>query len=233
MIDRSLNYGRSCMRLFLRRARPYRNVLDIGAGRGYDLEIALEVEPAARLLALEAFAPSVAVLREKGVEAHSVDIEREPFPFPPESVDIVIANQILEHTKEVFWILHQVSATLREGGRLLIGVPNLASLHNRILLLMGRQPTSLRNRLAHVRGFTKGDLEALLEAGFPGGYRLREFRGANFYPFPPFAAKPLASALPTMAWGIFFDFERVRPYSREFLEHPVREQLETNFYLGS
>ena len=95
MIDRSLNYGRSCMRLFLKRARPYRNVLDIGAGRGYDLEIALEVEPAARLLALEAFAPSVAVLREKGVEAHSVDIEREPFPFPPESVDIVIANQIL------------------------------------------------------------------------------------------------------------------------------------------
>jgi SAM-dependent methyltransferase len=202
------------MRLFLERARPYRDVLDIGAGRGYDLEIALEVEPAARLLALEAFAPSVAVLRERGVEVHAVDIEREPFPLPPESVDVIIA-------------------TLREGGRLLIGVPNLASLHNRILLLIGRQPTSIRNRLAHVRGFTKGDLEALVEAGFPGGYRLREFRGANFYPFPPFAANPLARALPTMAWGIFLDFEKVRPYGREFLEYPVREQLETNFYLGS
>ena len=43
---------------------------------------------------------------------------------------------------------------------------------------------------------------------------------------------PLASLLPNMAWGIFLHFEKQRSYVREFLEHPVKHALETNFYLG-
>jgi SAM-dependent methyltransferase len=219
------------MRRFLERARPYRAVLDIGAGGGYDLDTARELQPDARLLAIEAYEPSAKLLRDRGVEVHALDIERDPFPFGPGSVDVVIANQILEHTKELFWILHQVSTAIREGGRLLVGVPNLASLHNRILLLGGRQPTSLRNYTAHVRGFTKRDLEALLDRGFPGGYRLSGFAGSNFYPFPGPVARPLARLFPSMAWGIFLELEKVAPYGGQFLEYPVRERLETNFYL--
>jgi SAM-dependent methyltransferase len=232
VIDRSLNYGRSCMRLFLERARPYHAVLDIGAGRGYDLEIARDVQPDARLFAIEASDPSAEALRELGIDVHGIDIEREPFPFGPESLDLIIANQILEHTKELFWILHQVSTTLKQGGHLLIGVPNLAALHNRILLLAGRQPTAVRSSTAHVRGFTRRDLETFLQRGFPGGYGLTGFAGSNFYPFPPLLARPLARVLPSMAWGVFLDFQKLRPYAREFLEYPTRERLETNFYLG-
>jgi hypothetical protein len=35
-----------------------------------------------------------------------------------------------------------------------------------------------------------------------------------------------------MAWGIFLELEKVAPYGGQFLEYPVRERLETNFYLG-
>jgi SAM-dependent methyltransferase len=141
-------------------------------------------------------------------------------------------NQILEHTKEVFWIFHEISRVLKKGGKLIIGVPNLASFHNRVLLAVGKQPSSLKNYSAHVRGFTKRDLFSLINEPFPNGYSIRDFGGSNFYPFGPVLAKPLAKLLPTFAWSIFFLFEKNRFYQNEYLNYPTQCSLETNFYLG-
>jgi hypothetical protein len=146
---------------------------------------------------------------------------------------VVIANQILEHVKELFWIFHEATRVLRVGGHLIVGVPNLASLHNRVLLAVGKQPTCIQNHSAHVRAFTRSDLLKFLETCFSGGFRLTKFGGSNFYPFPPFIAKPLASLLPHMAWGIFLMLRKERAYSSEFIAHPIAHQLESNFYLGN
>jgi SAM-dependent methyltransferase len=232
MIDRTLNYGRHVLKRFLASNGNFQTVLDIGAGRGDDLATVREVNPSASLFAIECAPPNVQILKEKGITVHSLNIERDPFPFKPETLDIVMGNQILEHTKEVFWVLDQASRVLKVGGRLLIGVPNLAALHNRVLLALGRQPSPLKNNSAHVRGYTRPDVLLLLESGFPGGYRCRHFGGSNFYPFPPAIARPLARLFPSLAWGIFFDFEKVKPYNGEFLRYPRQMQLETNFYLG-
>ena len=155
MIDRTLNYGRDHIRNTLCAAAPYRAVLDLGAGRGHDLALAREVQPDAQLYAVEGYRKSAEYLAQQGFEVHNLDIERDSFPFPKGAIDVVIANQILEHTKELFWTFHEISRVLCEGGSLIVGVPNLASLHNRLLLMLGRQPTSLQNASAHVRGFTK------------------------------------------------------------------------------
>jgi SAM-dependent methyltransferase len=232
MIDKTLNYGRRHVRNFLRAAAPYRAVLDIGAGRGHDLKLAREVQPDAQLYAIEVHRESAEYLAEQGITVHNLNIERDPFPFPDESIDVVLANQILEHTKELFWIFHEISRVLREGGSLIVGVPNLASLHNRILLVFGRQPTSLKNASAHVRGFTKSDVLCTLSTVFPGGYTVRNFSGSNFYPFPPALARPLAATFPGMAWGIFLRLEKRQTYGCQFLEFPVRAELETNFFIG-
>lgn len=233
MIDRTLNYGRHHMQRFLRAAAPYQKVLDIGAGHGDDLLMARAVHSSAQLIGVEPYAPYVAELESKGIKVHSLDIERDRFPFAEGELDVVMANQIMEHTKEVFWIFDQISRSLKVGGHLLIGVPNLAALHNRILLAFGQQPSPLKNNSAHVRGFTKGDMIRLLDSGFPGGYQLRGFGGSNFYPFPPQIARPLAAALPSIAWGIFFHFENTAKYDGSYLRYPVQEQLETNFYVGT
>jgi SAM-dependent methyltransferase len=135
-------------------------------------------------------------------------IENEILPLKDESINIIIANQILEHTKEIFWIFHEISRVLTVGGKLIIGVPNLASLHNRLLLMLGLQPTAIKINSAHIRGFTKKDFLNFLQSCFPGGYELKAFDGSNFYPFPPVIAKPLARLFPTMTWGIFFVFEK-------------------------
>ena len=152
MIDRSLNYGRHLVDSFLRASGPCDAILDIGAGHGDDLLLARAAHPGARLVGLEAYPPYVKHLKSLGVEVHSIDIERDAFPFAPESLDVAMANQILEHTKEVFWIFDQLSRSVKVGGHLIIGVPNLAALHNRILLALGRQPSPLKNNSAHVRG---------------------------------------------------------------------------------
>jgi SAM-dependent methyltransferase len=233
MIDRSLNYGRHHIERFLQSAVPYKKVLDIGAGHGDDLLMARAVHPSAELIGIEPYTPYVKELESKGIRVHSLNIERDRFPFAEGELDIVMANQILEHTKEVFWIFDQSSRSLKVGGHLLIGVPNLAALHNRILLAIGKQPSPLKNNSAHVRGFTKGDLIRLLDSGFPGGYTLKGFGGSNFYPFPPLLARPLAAAFPSMAWGIFFDFQKTASYSGSYLKFPIEQQLETNFYVGT
>ena len=145
---------------------------------------------------------------------------------------MIIANQVLEHTKEVFWIFHEISRVLTVRGHLIIGVPNLASLHNRVLLALGRQPTVIQTNSAHVRGFTKPDFLKFLSSCFPEGLICRERRGANFYPFPPLVAKPLARLFPKMAWGMFLLLMKTRPYDGEFLRYPGEHRLETPFYVG-
>jgi SAM-dependent methyltransferase len=163
---------------------------------------------------------------------HPLHIERDRLPFESGPVDLVIANQVPEHTQELFWIAHEVSRMLRVGGSFVVGVPNLASLHNRVLLAFGRQPTPIRSASAHVRGFTRPDLLACFDDCFLGGCRCAGFGGSNFYPFPPVLARPLARAFPTLAWGIFARLVKPSPYERQFLDYPVVHRLETWFHLG-
>lgn len=233
-IDRFLNYGRHHIDRFLGMASQYemRTVLDIGAGRGTDLLIARSKNPNVQLHAIEVFPEYQLDLQKHGIVVHPLNIERDRFPFSDESIDVAIANQVLEHVKEMFWILHEATRVLRRGGVLIIGVPNLASLHNRLLLMLGKQPTIIQNHSAHVRAYTKHDVLKTLHTCFPGGYVLEKFGGSNFYPFPPVIAKPLAAILPNMAWGIFLMLKKTRHYDGEFLAYPSMFRLETNFYLG-
>jgi len=232
MIDRSLNYGRPIVRRFLEQARPYGRVLDIGSGQGADLMAARAVQPDCELLAIEAYPPYAERLRQQGVAVSALDLERDPLPFDDGAIDVAIANQVLEHTKEVFWIFHELARVLRHEGQLIVGVPNLAGVHNRLLLLLGRQPSVIKTASAHVRGFTKPDLLHFLEDVWPGGFALRAHAGANFYPFPPLLARPLAAALPGLAWGLFLRLQKQGRYGSEFLQFPSRARLETNFHTG-
>jgi SAM-dependent methyltransferase len=233
MIDRQLNYGREVIEDFLRTLSPFSDVLDIGAGSGVDLAAARRQSPTANTHAIELFRPAIQHLKTEGATVHSIDIERDVYPFADESLDVVMSNQVLEHTKDIFWIFHETSRVLKVGGHLILGVPNIASLHSRIQLAIGQQPSAMQMRSAHVRGFTKPDVMKFLEACFPSGYALERFAGSNFYPFPPLMAKLLAAAFPSLSWAIFLLLRKTRSYDQEFLAYPIKAELETSFYLGA
>jgi len=232
MIDRLLNYGRHCIASFVAQSGAVRKALDVGAGAGSDLTIVKSICPDCEVVAIEGFKPFQERLTEAAIPFVSIDIERDRFPFDDASFDLVMANQVLEHVKEVFWVFDNISRILKVGGHLIVGVPNLASLHNRLLLLLGRQPTSIGNHSAHIRGYTRNDMLRLLDLGFPGGFEVIDFQGSNFYPFPPAMARPLARIMPGMAVSFFLLLKKSRDYDGSFLRYPVDARLNSSFFVG-
>jgi SAM-dependent methyltransferase len=231
--DRRLNYGRHLITEWsadIKSENPC--VLDVGAGEGIDLGLVRDqLGNSARYVAIESWRPFVEPLKSKGVEVFDINIERERLPLEDESVDLIIANQIFEHTKELFWIMHEFSRVLKVGGQIIVGVPNLAALHNRILLLFGQQPTCIRANGAHVRGFTQSGMKQIINVW--GGYSLTAFRGANFIPLPNNLAKIAANLLPSFAVCIFSLYKKTMPYDGlTYLDYPGEQKLATNYYVG-
>ena len=231
VVDRALDYARDVIARFACDLHPG-TVLDLGAGTGADLETIHRLHPAARRIALEQYPPHADSLAAHGVEVHMIDAERERLPLQDDSVDLIIADQFLEHVKEVFWVLHESSRVLRVGGSFIIGVPNLAAAHNRVLLLTGHQPTQLRNWSAHVRGYTRGDLVELVARPFPGGYRVTRSTGEYFSPLRGRVAHLAARVWPGGAGSIFVRFEKMSAYSGQYLAWSTRMASRTNFRNG-
>ena len=83
-----------------------------------------------------------------------IDVEAAAFPAADGDFDLVIWNRDLVTVKNLGPALREVRRVLRPGGVFVVAVPNLAALHNRLLLLTGRQPTTLHiDNGDHVRGF--------------------------------------------------------------------------------
>lgn len=167
-----------------------------------------------------------------GTEYLSLDIESEPLPFEASSVDLVIANQVLEHTKEVFWINHEVFRVLRVGGHLLLGVPNVLALHNRVLGIFGMHPTCAKMIPAHVRVFSRRDVALFYETVAPGVAAIAGFYGSQFYPLPRALSRSLAHAFPSLAVSIFFLVRKTGEYQAEFVRWLAESPLETAFFSG-
>jgi SAM-dependent methyltransferase len=92
-----------------------------------------------------------------------VDVEAAAFPAADGEFDLVVWNRELVTVKNLSPALQEARRVLRPGGVLVVGVPNLAALHNRLLLLAGRQPTTLHiGNGDHVRGFAIRSMTAFL-----------------------------------------------------------------------
>ena len=233
LIDHEETYGPHIIERFVKKINLLETIVDIGAGSGRDLLMVKKLHPSASTVAIEAGHEYAKNLFGIVDQVYISNIERDKLPFEDESVDLIIANQVLEHTKEIFWIFHEVTRSLRVGGHFLIGVPNIASLHNRLLLLIGEHPTQHKLRSAHVRPFSKLDTIKFVDECFPLGYKLIDFAGSQFYPFPKSIARALSKGFPTASFSIFFLFQKLTEYTDGFVKYPSNYQLETNFWIGS
>jgi SAM-dependent methyltransferase len=204
--------------------------IDLGCGNGDDLMVVKKTHPRAKCVGVDLDDRNKERLSNRSIEFVTLNIENQYLPFESETVDFIIANQVLEHTKEIFWIHHEIFRTLRVGGYLYMGVPNALSLHNRILGLFGIHPTCLKMISGHVRGFSKKDT-ILFYREIGGGFLTTErFYGSQFYPFPGIIARPLAKAFPSFAFSIFFLIKKAGTYRGEFIRWLSENPLETNFY---
>ena len=177
----------------IRREGPPASLLDVGCWDG------AATERYARTLGGPAFGVEFYAERAREAEARGItvarlDLESGVFPWADASMDVVVSNQVFEHLKNVWRPMSEIYRVLRPGGRLVLSVPNLGSLHNRVLLALGLQPTSIRTLGPHVRGYTFGEIQRFVALG--RGFRIVRATAAGFYPFPVPAANPLARLWP-------------------------------------
>lgn len=231
IVNHTETYGRHVLENVVQKLEISQCV-DLGCGFGDDLQIVMKSHPSATCLGIDYGYWNKEHLIKIGIEPVSVNIETERLPFDDESVDFVIANQILEHTKEIYWINHEIFRILKVGGHLYLGVPNVLSLHNRILGLFGVHPTCAKMISAHIRVFSKQDTLLFYHEVAGNLISVEGFYGSQFYPFPGFIARKLANLFPSLAFSIFFLFKKRSQYGNQFIDRLSQVVLETNFFTG-
>jgi len=86
------------------------------------------------------FAQFAARFDRHGVRWAKHDIARAPLPFSAHSFDLISLFAVLEHLPRPRNVFEEVRRLLRPGGIVLLTLPNVANLRNRLRLALGRSP---------------------------------------------------------------------------------------------
>lgn len=146
--------------------------------------------------------------RKRGVKVKIADLNF-PFPFQPQSFDVVVADQVIEHLLDLDNFVKEIKRVLKPGGYVIVSTENLASWHNIAILSLGYQPFTgptvsskyvigfhpltpnrrvmakkyvhTQNMPPHTRVLT---LTALIELFESYGLRIEEIKTSGYLPLP-------------------------------------------------
>ena len=138
---------------------------------------------------------------QAATDLEEVDFEAARLPAPNDHFDLVVWNRELVTLKNVMPALREMRRVVRPGRLpLVLAVPNLAAVHNRLLLLVGRQPTTLHiNNGDHVRGFAAHAMTRVLERDLD--FRVEQLIGVGIAPITStLLPRPLRDLGHTVIW---------------------------------
>lgn len=147
-------------------------LLDIGCAQGLFLE-------AARAQGWEVSGCDLnplflAEVARKAIPTHDFNASKR-WPMADRYFDAIHCSAVIEHVFDYRTLLAECFRCLSPRGRLVIGVPNVASLKCRIELLLGRVPCWIRD-YEHIRAWTIARLREEVE---PHGFTLARYQGAH------------------------------------------------------
>lgn len=154
------------------------------------------------------------ILKENGNQVTGIDcadIENPPIkyikfdltklsklqlPLENNSFDIVYAGELIEHIIDVKPLFREIRRVLRNSGFFILTIPNIASLLNRFLLLIGKPPRwcatteqyiyllgkkiGLPTNSEHVKDFT---METIIDLLKRHKFRVEKVIGTRVFPF--------------------------------------------------
>lgn len=143
------------------------SVLDIGCGDG-TLLLMLK-DKYREVWGVDIAQPRISQIQKKvgndtGIHAR-VEDANERLSFEDNSFDTITLVAMLEHIFDPFHLIKECHRLLRKGRTLIVEVPNVAWLPNRIGLLLGRLPVTSRQigwDGGHLHYFTRSSLKKLL-----------------------------------------------------------------------
>lgn len=143
-----------------------RRVVELGCGIGTNLAVFAAANP---VIGVEGLQAAVEECRRRGIETILADIERD-IPLGNASADWVLCVDVLEHLVNPAECLASAHRILREGGHLIVNVPNHFDLSGRLRILCGSGidsrryfPASPHWNYPHVRFFSRRSIGELLD----------------------------------------------------------------------
>jgi SAM-dependent methyltransferase len=135
------------------------------------------------------------------VELVELDLERDPFPAADDSFDVVVCNQWLMTLKNISHPIAEAWRVLAPDGLLVVSTANLSALHNCLLLVLGRQPSTIALEGPHPRGFAIHSMTRFFHAG--DRFRVVAVRGIGLHPFTSRVVPgPLRTYSHTVVWAL-------------------------------
>lgn len=143
-------------------------VLEIGCGSGETLAMLRSERGCGWMAGIELFPDAAERARAHLDAVYEGDIETMEIPFSPASLDVVLCLDVLEHLRDPWRIVQQLTALLRPGGALIASIPNVRHFTVVMPLLFRGEwkytDSGLLDR-THLRFFTRATAVALVESG--------------------------------------------------------------------
>ncbi len=136
--------------------------------------------------------------RDAGLDVQEYDAQ-QPLPYRRESFDAIVAGEVIEHMIDVSAFLGNCRDVLKPDGWLIVSTPNLVSLKNRILMLLGHRPRFAYSD-QHYSMFVADDLIAKIGGYFDifsvkGSYIIASTTRSRLFQF----FEALADSAPTLS----------------------------------
>lgn len=137
-------------------------ILDYGCGTGIFIGELLMVNPNLEIFGIDISDYAINVARKKFKNAQFfVQTEEKKLPFANNSVDLILAMDVIEHVFDVKTLLHEFHRILSPGGKIFISTPYHGFIKNLFIIFLGFD-VAFDPTAAHIRFFSKKSLLSLL-----------------------------------------------------------------------
>jgi methionine biosynthesis protein MetW len=179
--------------------------LDVGCWTG-NLGKALTEKKECEVDGIDCNQESLEKAKDRGYrKTYSIDLNDEKIDFNIENeYDFIICADVLEHLIDPGAVLKKIQKLLEAEGQILISVPNIAFVQQRLELLMGKFDYSPQGGIMdenHLRFFTMQSIQKLCRES---GYHVIECRGYSQVKRKFFFLRPLAKIWPSLFAIQFF-----------------------------